>query len=153
MALPVLRRDTTSTLWDPFRELEDLHQRMGQLMESVFGPEPFTTPTPVWSPLADVEETDEAYLVQVDLPGVRREDVTVEVVGNELAVHGEVKERERTGVLHRRARRYGRFDYRLTLPADVDADQVSAELADGVLTVRVPKTEQAKPRRIEITAR
>lgn len=56
-------------------------------------------------------------------------------------------------MVRHRARRYGQFDYRLTLPADVDADHVSAELADGVLTVRVPKTEEAKPRRIEITAR
>ncbi|KWX05120.1 Hsp20/alpha crystallin family protein [Carbonactinospora thermoautotrophica] len=151
MALPVLQRETA--LWDPFREFADLHQRMGQLMQSVLGAFDGAISAAPWSPLADVEETDDAYLVQIDLPGVRRDDVTVEVIGNELTVHGEVKERERTGVVRHRARRYGQFDYRLTLPADVDADHVSAELADGVLTVRVPKTEEAKPRRIEITAR
>ncbi len=149
MALPVMRRDPSPWTWDPFRELEDLRQRMSQLTQSVFGESEVTA----WSPLAEVEETDDAYVVQLELPGVRRDDLTVEVVGSELAVHGEVKERERTGVLRRSTRRYGQFDYRLTLPSDVDADRVSAELADGVLTVRVPKTEKAKPHRIEITSR
>lgn len=78
MALPVLQRETA--LWDPFREFADLHQRMGQLMQSVLGAFDGAISAAPWSPLADVEETDDAYLVQIDLPGVRRDDVTVEVI-------------------------------------------------------------------------
>ncbi len=71
--------------------------------------------------------------------------------GNELSIHGEVKERERTGILRRSTRQVGQFEYRVTLPADVDPDQVNATLRDGVLRVEVAKTEATQPRRIQIT--
>jgi len=103
-----------------------------------------------WSPLADVSETDDAYLIEADLPGVKQDQVSVEVSGGDLVISGEITRRERAGVLRRATRRQGRFAYRTMLPAD--ADQVSASLSDGVLTVRVAKAETAKPRRIEITA-
>ncbi|MEV4680603.1 Hsp20/alpha crystallin family protein [Streptomyces kurssanovii] len=64
-----------------------------------------------------------------------------------------MKEKERTGVLHRQTRRFGQFDYRMNLPADADPERISADLTHGVLTVRVPRTGHEKPRRIEITAR
>jgi HSP20 family protein len=103
------------------------------------------------SPLADVEETDDAYVVEIDLPGVKRDDIDIQLNDRQLTVSGEIKEKERAGVIRRRTRRVGHFHYAVTLPADVDADEVNARLDDGVLTVRVPKSEQAKPRRIEIT--
>ena len=105
-----------------------------------------------WAPLADVEETEDAYSVEIELPGVRREDIDIQLDDRQLTVSGEVKEKERAGILRRRTRRVGRFQYSVTLTADVDADDVSARLNDGVLTVRVPKTQQAKPRRIAITS-
>jgi HSP20 family protein len=98
----------------------------------------------------DVEETDDVWLFEVDLPGVRREDVQIEVSDGELTISGELKERERTGVLRHRTRRTGRCGYQTTLPAGVDPDRVEARFDDGVLTVRVPCPEQAKPRRIKI---
>jgi HSP20 family protein len=104
-----------------------------------------------WSPLVDVEEQDDAYVVEAELPGVKREDVNIELVGNELAITGEVKEREHAGALRRRTRRYGRFSYRLTLPDQVDVDKIDANLKDGVLTVRVPKSERAQRRQIQIS--
>lgn len=136
-------------VWEPFRELDLLQERMDRLMRTMFAP---TAPGIAWSPFADVEEIDEAYLVELELPGVRRDDVTVEVIGTELVVHGEIKEKERAGELRRSSRRYGRFDYRLALPAAVEADQVSANLAEGVLTLRIPKMEKAKPHRVKITS-
>lgn len=149
MTLPV-RREQSRPVWDPFREFQDLYDRMGQLWQSavpggggLFGD--------VWAPLADLEETDDAYLVEVELPGVKKDDITVELNAGELSVHGEIKEKERTGVLRHRTRRTGQFDYRVTLPQDTDDEHVSAELADGVLAVKVPKAQRAKPRRIEIT--
>jgi len=87
---------------------------------------------------------------EAELPGVRREDVQIDVDGNELRIGGEVRERERTGVLRQQTRMQGRFEYRSTLPHEVDADQIEATLKDGVLNVRVPKSERSQPRRIEI---
>lgn len=155
MTLPVLRSGSTLGRWDPFREFEDLYQQMGRLMETSFGGanRGGNGGMAGWAPLADLSETEDAYLVEVDLPGVKRDDVSIEQVGNELSITGEFKERERTGWLRSRTRRVGRFEYRTTLPHDVDSDKIEAELTDGVLTVRVPKTEAAKPRRIAITAK
>jgi HSP20 family protein len=141
--------------WDPFAEFADLHERMGRLLQEAFGAPgsgPWSLPLPGggWRPAADVEETADAYLVEIDLPGVKRPDVSVELSPGELVVTGELKETERVGWLRTRTRRTGRFDYRVSLPADIDADQVSADLSDGVLTVRVPKTERSRRRRIAI---
>jgi HSP20 family protein len=149
MALPV-RHEQNRPVWDPFREFQDLYGRMGQIWQSAL-PDGGVFDD-AWSPLADLEETDDAYTVEVDLPGVKKDDVTIELNAGELSVNGEIKEKEHTGVLRSRARRTGRFDYRVTLPQDTDEEHVSAELTDGVLTVKVPKAEKAKPRRIEIAS-
>jgi HSP20 family protein len=152
MTLPVVRNSQPAARWDPFAEFEDLYDRMGQLMGSVVGGPVRQLAALPWSPLADVSETDDAYLIEADLPGVRQDQVSVEVSGGDLVISGEITSRERAGVLRRATRRQGRFEYRTMLPADADPDQVSASLADGVLTVRVAKAETARPRRIEITA-
>jgi HSP20 family protein len=125
---------------------------MRRMLEQTFGgfEWPSLREAAGWSPLVDIEETDETYVVEAELPGVKREDVDIELVGNELTITGEVKERERKGALRRQARRTGRFDYRVSLPDKVDAKKIEASLADGVLTVRVPKSERAERRKIEI---
>ena len=105
-----------------------------------------------WMPVTDIEETDDAWVIEVELPGVDRKDVNVEMRDSELIISGEIKEKERKGVLRRQTRKTGEFEYRVTLPGDSDAEHIEANLHDGVLTVRVPKTEQAKPRRIEVKA-
>jgi len=137
-------------------EFAELHERMGRLVGEVFGEAPAGWPVPWsalgWRPAADVEETDDAYLVDIELPAVRRDDVSVEVTPGELVVTGEIKERQRVGFLRTRSRRTGRFDFRVALPGEVDVDGVSANLTDGVLSVRIPKTETAKRRRIPISA-
>jgi HSP20 family protein len=149
MTLPMLRRPLGR--WDPLREFDELQDRMNRLMASMFGA--FDGRTEIWTPLADVTETDDAYLVEVEVPGVKRDDISVEVSGNELVISGEYKERERPGVTRSRTRRYGRFEYRTMLPNNINADNISADLAEGVLTVRIPKSEAAKPRRIAIGSR
>lgn len=147
MTLPVRSRPRAVAGWDPFRELDELAERVNSLWEAnVNGG------LQGWAPLADVEETDDAYVVEIDLPGVKRDDVDIELGDRQLTVSGEVKDKERSGILRRRARRTGQFHYSVTLPADVDADKVGAHLDDGVLTVRVPKPEQTKPRRIQISS-
>jgi HSP20 family protein len=118
---------------------------MSQLFAQSTGTEPAEAET--WRPLAETEETDDAYVVRAELPGFKRDDVHVDLNGNELNISGEMREGEKGKALRRR---YGKFMYRTTLPADADPDKIDGELSDGVLTVRVPKSEQGKPRRIEI---
>lgn len=103
-----------------------------------------------FTPPADLEETDDAYIVEIELPGVDRKDVEVSTSGRRLSVTGERKERERVGVLRRRTRTVGEFRYEVVVPGDVDTDAVEAGLEDGVLTVKLPKSEIDRPRRIEL---
>jgi HSP20 family protein len=128
---------------------------MRRVLEQTFGGSwtPMLTEPLGWSPPVDIEEQDDAFLVEAELPGVRREDVSIELVGNELSITGEIKDKERKGVLRRRTRRIGRFEYRVRLPDQVDPEKIEANLADGVLTVRVPKTEKAARRTIEVKSK
>jgi HSP20 family protein len=139
--------------WEPLSEFEQVTERMRRMLEQTFGA--FGLPAPLtdregWSPLVDIEETDDAYVLEAELPGVKRDDVSIELVGNELMITGEIKERAHKGTVRRQARRTGRFEYGVSLPAQVDPDKIEASLAEGVLTVRVPKSERAHRRRIEL---
>jgi HSP20 family protein len=151
--LPERRRVDTPQRWEPLSEFEQVTDRMRRLLENTFGGFGLSTPMierPGWSPLVDLEEQDDAYVVEAELPGVKPDDVNVELVGNELMITGEAKEKERKGTVRRRTRHTGRFEYRVSLPAHVDPDKVDAKLSEGVLEVRVPKSERAQRRRIEI---
>jgi HSP20 family protein len=157
MPVPARRTATSSPRqverWDPFREFEQLQEEMGRLVQSVWSPAGVGNGG-AWTPFADVEETEDAWVIEVELPGVDRKDVNVEMRNSELVISGDVKEKERKGILRRRARRTGHFEYHVTLPRESDEERIEAKLHDGILTVRVPKTEQeqAKPRRIEVKA-
>jgi HSP20 family protein len=150
--LPERRTGRTFERWEPLSEFEQVTERMRRLLDQTFGGDWSSVLKEAggWSPLVDIEETDDAYVLEAELPGVQRGDVNIEVVGNELAITGEIKERERKGVLRRHTRRTGRFVSRVTLPDQVDSDSVEANLKDGVLSVRVPKAERAQRRKIEV---
>lgn len=152
MALPVRRTTNVSPQplqrWEPFRELEQLQEHMDRLMQSTFG----TGNGGTWMPMTDIEETDDAWVIEAELPGVDKKDVNVEMRDSELIISGEIKEKERKGVLRRQTRKTGEFEYRVTLPGESDAEHIDANLHDGVLTVRVPKSESAKPKQIEVKA-
>jgi HSP20 family protein len=149
MALPTRRENTEVSAWNPFRELDEIQSRMSRLLESTVGA-PLVTG--VWTPPVDIEETDDAFIVEAELPDVKRDDVSVELNGEELSIHGEIKQRERTGILRRQTRRTGQFDYRVTLPGKVDADSTDASLKDGVLRLTLRKTEGQNRRRIEVAS-
>ena len=100
-----------------------------------------------WIPAVETEETDDSYVIRAELPGMKRDDIDIEVRGNELRITGEVTEDKSGKVLRHRQ---GKFAYRATLPTDADADQADAQLSDGVLTVRLPKATQAQTRKVEI---
>ena len=158
MALPV-RRQRTGTMaelgfpgWtrETSAEFDDLFTRMSRLFEATAGPR--RAAERMWVPQADLRETEDAYLVEVELPGIKSEDIDVEFSERELAITGELKEREREGVLRHTTRCTGRFEYRVLLPTEVKAEEVKATLDNGVLSVTVPKAEAAKPRHVEITS-
>ena len=148
-------RGTTQQRWEPLNELEQVNERMRRLLDQTFGDLGLTRlvgEVASWTPPVDVEETDDGYVIEAELPGVKRGDVDIEVVGNELIVSGEIKEKERKGVLRRRTRRTGRYEYRVVLPDQVDGDKIEANLKEGVLTVQVPKSQREPRRRIEVKA-
>jgi HSP20 family protein len=130
-----------------FAHFEDIYRRMNQMMRNLAEDVDLRS----WRSPVDIEETDDAYLVEIDLPGVPRDTLTLEWNDRQLTLHGEVKDRERTGFLHQQARRTGPFDHTVTLPGAVDGNKIEASLANGVLTVHAPKAEAAKGRRIEIS--
>jgi HSP20 family protein len=139
---------------DPVAEIEQFRDRMGNLLQGFFT-DPFSTMTtgamPAWMPPVDIEETGDAYLVEMDLPGVRAEDINLELRdNNELRITGEYQERERSGTMRRQNRRTGQFEYVVDLPGDVDPDKIDAMLDNGMLTVRLAKSAASQPRRIEI---
>ena len=160
--LPVRRSGRNpSTLVNPSREFEDIYDRMGQLMNFAFGD--LARVEMPWVPLADLSETEDAYVAKVELPGVGKDQIDVQLQDRELVVSGEIPEQEQDGQdgqdggqnggrrrRHRSTRRTGRFEFRAWLPGDVNADAVQGELSDGVLTLTIPKSEAAKPRKIEI---
>lgn len=130
--------------WDPFGDFENMWNEMGRLLEQAAAP---AAAAGAWMPMAEEEEEENAYVVRAELPGVPAENIDIEVEGNELFISGELSEERRGKVLSRRT---GKFSYRSTLPSAVDSDNIDAELSDGILTVRIPKSEQSKRRKIEI---
>ena len=106
----------------------------------------------LWSPRADVVETEDAYEISLDLPGVGRDALDITLDDGTLKISGEraVQERHQEGRFHRVERRYGRFFRSFTLGSDLDPDSVEASYDDGVLSVRVGKSERAQPRRIAV---
>jgi HSP20 family protein len=153
MALPVRRRTTrpdaaAPEAWDPLGELDRLNRQLACYLDqwrdntNLLGG--------LFTPPADIEETDDAYVVDIELPGVGKDDLDIEIAGRRLTVCGERKEKERVGILRRRECTIGRFRYEVTLPGNVDEEAVAAHLDDGVLVVRIAKPADERPRRIEI---
>ena len=150
MSQPARRSGTTMVRYEPFAELNRLTEQLAQLFDSQWPELPSVLGREGFSPPADVEETDDAYLVELDLPGVDKGDIDIETTGRRLVVQGERKEKERVGLLHRQTRTVGRFRYEVTLPEQVDGDGIDARLQDGVLRLRVPKVKSEQRRHIEV---
>ena len=104
-------------------------------------------------PAVNVWETEDSLKVELELPGLKSDDVHLSVVGEELSIKVDRPDVQQTGVTyHRRERGVGSFARVLRLPVEVDADRVEAELRHGVLTITLPKAESARPRKIEVTS-
>jgi HSP20 family protein len=133
------------TRWDPFAEMAQLNEALRRYLDSWDREFPMELDGG-FTPLCDLEEGDDAYELEVELPGIERDDVDVEVTGRRVRVAGERREQERAGVLRRRARGTGRFACEVMLPGDVDPDGARASLRDGVLTIHLPKAESPRRR-------
>lgn len=122
----------------------------GTRLPSLFGQEGVTAQ--VWAPRVDIAETEDAYRFEVEVPGLKREDVNATIEKNVLTFTGERKfeKEDKKENYHRIERAYGKFTRSFTLPNNVDAEKAKAEFKDGVLTVTVPKSEAQKPRKINI---
>jgi len=140
--------------WEPFRELMSLREAMDRLFE-----ESFIRPREAWlAPFGaetlavDMYETPEDVVVRTALPGVDPEDVDVSVIGDTLTIKGESKAEEEVAEDNyiRRERRYGAFSRSLHLPTSVVANKATADFSKGILTLRLPKAEEVKPKRIQI---
>jgi HSP20 family protein len=147
----------TLTRWDPFRELDELQNRLSTL----FGRAPVRKEgereekmTLVdWAPLVDVIEHEKEYVIKAELPDIKREDVKVTVQDDVITISGErTREKEEKGKkFHRIERAYGAFSRSFTLPEDADPAKVSAEFKNGVLNVHLAKSEKAKPKTVEVS--
>ena len=129
--------------WPNFGRIANLQDELDRLFES---------PLQAWAPALDVHEDKDGYHIRVELPGMKREDIEVSLQNDALVISGERKTEEiKEGIeVHRQERHFGRFSRALTLPTAVAGDQVKALYKDGILTVTLPKAEEAKPKQIAV---
>ncbi|MBZ4017745.1 Hsp20/alpha crystallin family protein [Streptomyces purpurogeneiscleroticus] len=141
---PEQRQGAGLSAWDPFAEFENLWNQMGQLFGRTVSP---VGREGTWMPAVEEEELDDAYVVRAELPGIPEQNVNIEVDDNELQITGEISEEQQGQTLSRRT---GRFFYRTSLPGGVDSERAEAELTDGILRVRLPKSGSSKRRRVTL---
>ena len=140
--------------WAPFDRLTTLRDEMNRLFESSLAP--FGTRDfglfGGWSPALDVFEDKENVIVKMELPGMKREEIDISLHNGMLTISGERKEEVKSGEgeTFRSERYFGRFHRTVTLPTQVKPDQVKATYKDGILMVELPKSEEAKPKQIEV---
>jgi HSP20 family protein len=139
---------------DPFAEMTKVHETMNRLFEETFSPVLAREGrgSGSWEPAVDIYETDDEIILKAEVPGIGKDQVSIEVKEGVLTLSGERKfEKEvKEEQYHRVERSYGAFHRTFTLPSSVDADQVNASLGDGVLKIRLPKREEAKARQIAV---
>jgi HSP20 family protein len=139
--------------WEPAREVDSLQSEVNRVFDAFFG-NGSDTRTRRWVPAMDLVETDEHLVLRADLPGLRRDDVQIEIKDGALTVSGERKaeQEDKAEGYYRVERSFGTFSRSMTLPEGVDADAVQADFTDGVLEIRIPKPAERKPHRVEIGA-
>ncbi|TWI75348.1 HSP20 family protein [Desulfobotulus alkaliphilus] len=144
----------TLVRWEPFRNVASLQDRINRMFDDAFNKARDIDENAMgaWRPSVDIFETETAIVLEAELPGVTRDDITVEVENNVLSLKGERREireveEER---YYRRERIVGRFHRAFTLPVDVNHEQIKANFQNGILRLEVPKPEEKKPKKIAI---
>ena len=140
--------------WEPAREMMSLRDAMDRLFDDAF-----TRPLSLkdaWSvPAIDMYQTDDEIVVKASLPGIKPDEVQINVTGEVLTLKGEIKHEEdkKEKAWHIHEQRYGSFERSVALPTDVVADKAKAEFENGILTITLPKAEEVKPRTITVKAK
>lgn len=141
--------------WDPLRELEEMSERLNRMFARPMstrqnGKEALTVAD--WTPQVNISEADHEYVITAELPGLKKEDVKITLEDGVLTLQGERKqEKEEKGTrYHRVERAYGSFVRSFTMPDVIDDAKVATEFKDGILSIRLPKSEKAKPKVIEV---
>jgi len=143
---------TQLTRRTPNRTLRDLQREVDSIFDQFFGRDSDADTSAVWAPRTDLSETDDAFRIHLDVPGMEKDDITINLQNNTLTVSGErSSERREEGEEYVRVERaFGNFHRTFTLPDAVDPENVEAAYDSGVLTIHVPKTETSTRRQIEI---
>jgi HSP20 family protein len=141
------------TPWGSFGRLTDLRDEIDRLFEAPLAEFGHTSPLfSGWGPALDVHEDKDNVYVRAELPGMKKEDIDLSLHNGSLSISGERKgeEKNEESEVYRSERFFGRFQRTVSLPSPVAVDQVKAQYRDGILTVTLPKSEEAKPKQIEV---
>jgi HSP20 family protein len=144
------------TPWKPIKDLLPLRREMDNLFKRFFGESSLAESMGEgWAPSVDVSETEESYFIKAEVPGLEAKDIDVSIVGDRLTIKGEKKkEEEKSGEhFHSVERFYGSFQRSFTLPATAQADKTEASFEKGILTITIPKSEEAKSKTIKVEVR
>jgi HSP20 family protein len=146
----------TLVKWDPFKEVSTLQERINRLFEDAF-PKTVDRKEDLspsgWRPVVDIYESDTAVVLKVDLPGTKKEDVSVEVADNVLTIKGErrVDSEVKEESYYRREISYGSFSRSFNLQYAVKPDKIRARFKNGVLEIEIPKPEEEKPKQVNVS--
>jgi HSP20 family protein len=149
--MALIRFRPVSQALDPSRDVMDIQTQMNRLFDNFFG-QPSQLTERAWTPPVDMYETKNEVVVAVELPGVNEKDIRLSITGDLLTIQGERQwtDETREAGHYRQERWFGKFERALSLPIPVETGQVKATYRDGVLTVKLPKTEGVKPKEIKI---
>jgi HSP20 family protein len=146
--------------WNPSRDLLNIEREFSRMFNTFnrrfgFGDsddEIAEYENAVWSPLTDISEDEDSYQLKLDLPGVKKEDVKINYENGQLSISGERKQEieKKNSKYHRVERSYGKYFRSFNLPSKIKEDKINAEFKDGQLTITVPKSEEVKPKQIEV---
>jgi HSP20 family protein len=141
--------------WTPARDIVGIQDEMNKMFDNFFGMTRAAENADreiYWTPRVNIEETDDQFEVTAELPGLEKQDVKIEVKDHVLTFTGEKKteKKQKDRNVHLYERAYGKFCRTFALPDNVDVDKIGAEFRDGILHIGIPKTEEAKPKQIEV---
>ena len=142
------------TRWEPAREMMTLREAMDRLFDDAFT-RPLSIRDGLSAPAIDMYQTDDEIVVRASLPGFNADDVQINITGDVLTLRGEMKhdDEKKEKAWHLREQRWGSFERSVALPTNVVADRASADFENGILTITLPKAEEAKPRTISVKAK
>jgi HSP20 family protein len=142
----------TLSRWDPFRDISKVQEQVNRFLEDSFLRRAGDSSLTAWAPEVDIHETEDALVLEADLPGMDEKDLDVRVENNMLTLRGDRKFEKRVSEENylRVERAFGSFSRSFSLPHTFDADSIKADYHNGVLTIRVPKREEAKPKQVKV---